>query len=75
MTKSPDPAANQKTALDTGKEYLDSAVSTVKAHPAASAGIAAGVVAAAAGAVYGAQKLRERSADSSSTPKKTSSAD
>ncbi|RHW17251.1 hypothetical protein D1610_11970 [Sphingomonas gilva] len=62
MTASPDPAAQQKTILETGKEYLDAAVKSAKAHPAATAGIAAGVAAAAAGAVYGASKLRERGA-------------
>lgn len=62
MTVSPDPAAQQKTILETGKDYLDAAVKTAKAHPAATAGIAVGVAAAAAGAAYGASKLRERSA-------------
>lgn len=62
MTVSPDPAAQQKTILETGKEYLDTAVQAAKAHPAAAAGIAVGVAAAAAGAAYGATKLRERGA-------------
>lgn len=62
MTASPDPAAQQKTILETGKEYLDVAVKAAKDHPAAAAGIAVGVAAAAAGAAYGATKLRERGA-------------
>ena len=61
MTKSTDSAANQKTILETGKDYLDTAVKAAKDHPAAAAGIAAGVVAAAAGAAYGAAKLRDHS--------------
>lgn len=62
MTVSPDPAAQQKTILETGKDYLDVAVKAAREHPAATAGIAVGVAAAAAGAAYGANKLRERSA-------------
>lgn len=62
MTQSPDPAASQKTLLETGKEYLDAAVKTAREHPVATAGIAVGVAAATAGAVYGATKLRERGA-------------
>lgn len=62
MTVSPDPAAQQKTILETGKEYLDVAVKAVREHPAAATGIAVGVAAAAAGAAYGASKLRERGA-------------
>lgn len=66
MTTENETKDGQKTILETGKEYVDQAVSAAKAHPATTAGIAAGVVAAAAGAVYGAQKLRERSATDAS---------
>lgn len=62
MTVSPDPAAQPKTILEAGKEYLDVAMKAAKDHPAAAAGIVVGVAAAAAGAAYGAGKLRERSA-------------
>lgn len=51
---------NSRSLRETGREYLDTAVQAVKDHPAAAAGIAAGVAAVAAGAAYGVSALRAK---------------
>ena len=51
-------SADVKSPVDRAKDVATAAQEAVVAHPYAAAGIAAGAVAAVAGAAYGATRLR-----------------